>query len=68
MGKTVRIEPTGIAFIPDVPAVEMDVPADRVGDYVNWNPPAFRIKPPGAGTGTEATEPTEQVGSSDSGS
>lgn len=44
---TVRIRPTGRAFIDGVPAVEQDVTPERAGELLAYQPAAFvLVEPP----------------------
>jgi hypothetical protein len=41
VSRTVRLVPTGTAYIPGVPAVECEVDEERAAELLSYNPPAF---------------------------
>ncbi len=53
--KTVRLYPTGTAYIDGVPAVVIDVSPERAKELLAYFPPAFTTEPP-AQPATEVAE------------
>lgn len=49
MSKT--IYPTGLAYIPGVPAVQQDVTAERAAELLAYRPAAFTLDPKAAAAG-----------------
>lgn len=54
--KTVRLYPTGLAHIDNVPSVVQDVTPERAAELLAYSPPAFTTTPPEPATVPEESK------------